>query len=250
MTETFPFAITFTNGIFELSQPTNGNLVLSAPLADAKFITHPSVTNFYYFGGAGYAVTLDYTLCTNLTTASRKGQLDAVLALPTSAPGTNVTVTNFPATQPVSFTQPISVTQSTSPWVVSGTVAATQGTTPWVTTSAMAVPASTDLVGASRSTTGVLVTIPAGRIFEGSVSLSASVSVLGNSQPTISISGTGALPSGTIHSIIVVGLALTALCNSNTQSNVFIFGGTGGAAVTFTQGASGTSTGQITGRLL
>lgn len=36
----------------------------------------------------------------------------------------NVNVTNFPAT--------VAVTQSTSPWVVSGTVTANQGTSPWI----------------------------------------------------------------------------------------------------------------------
>lgn len=40
------------------------------------------------------------------------------------ATGSSVSVSNFPATQ--------SVTQGTSPWVVSGTVTANQGTSPWV----------------------------------------------------------------------------------------------------------------------
>jgi len=230
-TETFPFTLTYSNGSWEVSQPTNGNYVLTAPTEEAIFLTHPSVANFYYFGNAGFAIALDYTLCTNLTTVSRKAQIDAALAL--AGTGTNVTVTNFPATQPVS-----------------GTVTVNQGTSPWVTSSSQSVPASSDIVGASRTTTGTLVTIPANRTFHGAVSLSCSVSLAGNSQPSISVSGAGAVPTGTIHSIIAVGLALTTVANSNTISDVYIFGGSAGATVTFTQGATGTSTGQITGRLL
>lgn len=265
MTETFNFAITYVNGVFEVSQPSNGNYVLGVPLANGILNTHPSVANYYYIGNQGYAILLDYTLCTNLTTASRKAQMDAILALAAAPPvsGTvavsnfpavqTVSVNNFPATQQVSGT--VAVTQSTSPWVTSvsnfpASQSVTQGTTPWVTSTSATIPAAADLVGASRTTTGTLYTVPAGRTFLGTVSLSCSISVAGNCQPSISVSGTGALPSGTLHQIICVGLALVAVANSNTQNTVYIYGGTGGATVTFTAGASGTSTGQITGHLL
>lgn len=261
-TETFPFAITYSNNVFELSQPTNGNYVLTIPLSQAYINTHPTIANFYYFGNVGYAVPLDYTLSSNLTIASRKGQIDAIIALSTSGPisGT-VAVSNFPATQPVSGT--VTALQGTSPWVTSvsnfpatqpvsiaAAVTVNQGTSPWVVTNTVAVPASTDLVGASRTTTGTLVTVPANRVFFGSLSLSASISLAGNDQPSISVSGTGALPAGILHQIVVTGLALTALASSNTIGNVYIFGGSAGATVTFTAGATGVSTGQIAGRLL
>jgi len=262
-TETFPFAVTFANDIFQVSEPTNGNYVLEIPLANSYMNSHPTLANLYYIGNVGYAILLDYTLCTNLTTASRLAQINAIVALASASAGTITvnqgtspwvtSVTNFPATQ--------AVTQSTSPWVtsvsnfpatqtVTGTVAVTQSTTPWVTSNSLSIPVSTDLVGASRNTTGTLVTIPAGRTFMGAVSLSCSLSLAGSCEPTISITGTGALPSGIIHQIICVGLSLTVVANSNTIDNVFIFGGTGGATVTFTAGASGTSTGQICGHLL
>lgn len=239
--ETFHFTLTFSNNNYELKQPTNNNLVYSISKDKAEFQTHPSIANYYYFGTEATALLLDYTLCDNLTTASRLAQIEAGQGLPTAV---SVSVTNFPAVQTVS----VNNFPATQP--VSGTVTVNQGTSPWVTSTSTAVPASADLVGASRTTTGTLVTIPAGRTFNGAVSLSCSVSVAGNSQPSISVSGAGALPSGTIHQIIAVGLALTVVANSNTQSNVWIYGGTGGATVTFTQGATGTSTGQITGRLL
>lgn len=42
-----------------------------------------------------------------------------------------VTVQNFPVTQQVSFVEPVGVTQSTSPWVISGTATVAQGSPPW-----------------------------------------------------------------------------------------------------------------------
>lgn len=105
-------------------------------------------------------------------------------------------------------------------------------------------PLVSEIVGASRDTTGTLYTVPAGRVFRGSLSLSACVAVAGTSQPTIGI------PGVVLHKITINGLALSSVASANTISDVYIHGGAGGVAVTFTQGAAGTSTGQITGRLL
>lgn len=180
-------------------------------------------------------------------------------------------VSNFPATQPVSGT--VTALQGTSPWVVNETqiggaaytlgqntmansapvvLASNQSAIPvtGTVTSSQPIPATTDIVGASRTTTGTLVVIPAGRTFFGSMSLSCSISVAGNNQPTISAAGAGVVPTGTLHQIVASGLALTVVANSNTISDVYIFGGAAGATVTFTTGASGISTGQIAGRLL
>lgn len=110
---------------------------------------------------------------------------------------------------------------------------------------------TSDIVGASRSTTGTLVTIPATRTFNGSVTLSwANSNAAGANVPTISISGTGALPSGTIHQVQGAGLAAIVSSGSSTSNFVNIYGGSAGATVTFTVGATGTSSGTISGRLL
>lgn len=112
------------------------------------------------------------------------------------------------------------------------------------------VPDPADIVGASRTATGTLVVIPAGRTFRGSLSLSASVPLAGTGSPTISVTGAGAVPTGTIYQIISSGLALSATATSGDLADVYIYGGSAGATVTFTQGASGSSSGQISGRLL
>jgi hypothetical protein len=164
-----------------------------------------------------------------------------------------VAVSNFPATQPVSGT--VTANQGTSPWVtsVSGAVtvnthAVTQGTSPWITNEF--VPPTADIIGASRTTTGTLVTIPTGRTFRGSLSVSCTIAAVGTSSPTIATSGAGVVPTGTLLQINATGLLASAVANSNTINDCYIFGGSAGATVTFTVGAAGTSSGQIAGRLL
>lgn len=156
------------------------------------------------------------------------GSIDVNLKNPTST----VAVSNFPATQPVSG--------SVS---VSGTVAVSS-------VPASSAPASSDIKGGSATATGTLFTVPAGRVFRGSASLSASISVAGNCQPSISVTGTGVVPTGVVHQIGVTGLALSVAANANTIDNLYIYGGSSGATVTFNAGASGQSAGQVVGILL
>lgn len=109
---------------------------------------------------------------------------------------------------------------------------------------AASIPASGDVVSASRDTTGTMYTVPAGRMFSGSISLSGCIAVAGLCQPSVGIPGT------TLHKITINGLALVSVSSANTIGDVYIWGGASGTAVTFTAGANGTSTGQISGRLL
>lgn len=114
------------------------------------------------------------------------------------------------------------------------------------------IPIPADIVYGSRTTTGTMYTVPAGRTWMGAVSLSCSVTIAGSSTPSISVTGTGiSPPTGTVlHQIIASGLTLATTANANSLPNIFVYGGTSGAAVVFTQAASGSSTGQISGRLL
>lgn len=101
-------------------------------------------------------------------------------------------------------------------------------------------PALSDILRASRTTTGTLITVPSGRVFRGSAEVSCSIAVAGNSQPFI---------TDGVNEIIrceAVGLALTTVTNSASISDVYI---AGPATVTFTAGA-GSSSGSIAGRLL
>lgn len=184
--------------------------------------------------------------------ANLVSQMQAIASL--SGVGANVVVTNFPAVQTVA----VNNFPATQP--VSGTVIAEQGSPPWLVTLDIAStgtipfdipePNSTDILGSSRTTTGTLITVPTGRVFCGSTSLSCSTAAAGANNPTISVSGADAVPTGTIHQIMNTGLATMPACNANTQNNVFIYGGSAGATVTFTVGATGTSSGSIIGRIM
>lgn len=125
-TETFPFAVTFSNGQFEIAEPTNNNVVTVFPESQAVMKTHISAANLYFFGTAGNLITLDYTLCTNLTTASRQLQIEAIVALAAGSPIGSVTISG----------QPIGVNVQNTPAVtISGTPNVAVTNTPAVTIS-------------------------------------------------------------------------------------------------------------------
>lgn len=150
----------------------------------------------------------------------------AVCSMPAMA-GT-VGVSNWPTTQNVAITgQPVLIKESP--------------------------PAAADIRSGAATATGTLLTVPAGRVWRGSMSLSASVTVAGNGSCSISSANTGGgtgATTGTLHQIALNGLALTVAANSNTISDVYVYGGTNGATVTFTQGAAGNTMGQANGILL
>lgn len=132
-------------------------------------------------------------------------------------------------------TADVAITNWPSVQAVSGTVASAE---------VESAPSSEDILFGSRTTTGTLFTVPAGRVWRGSISLAGAISVAGNATCSVSI------PAGTLHSLPVTGLALTALASANTLDNVYIHGGVGGVAVTFNAGATGSTAGSATGRLL
>jgi hypothetical protein len=110
------------------------------------------------------------------------------------------------------------------------------------------LPDAVDVAGLTRTTTGTLITVPAGRAFTGDLVLSASVSVAGTSNPTVSTSGTGAAPvSGTVLSRLNLnGLALTTVADS-VAHEVFVVATTNDITIEFTAGATGTSSASLHG---
>jgi len=71
---------------------------------------------------------------------------DTVTVVQPSGANLHVNVDNFPAT--------VAVTQSTSPWVVSGTVTTTQGTSPWITKDQSDGPVAPGTVASFSQLTG------------------------------------------------------------------------------------------------
>lgn len=95
-TDTFPFSVTYSNAIFEVLQPTNGNTVCTFPQSQSIIKTHPSAANLYFFGTNNNLIALDFTLCTNLTVVSRQLQIEAIIALASSSPLGSVTISGQP----------------------------------------------------------------------------------------------------------------------------------------------------------
>lgn len=113
-------------------------------------------------------------------------------------------------------------------------------------------PDPSDLLRGAVSATGTLITVPAGRIWYGNLTLSCSVAVAGTSNPKISSANAGAGSDATTGDLLQItssGLLAAASGNSNSAF-AYIYGGTAGATVTFTAGAAGVSFGQANGILL
>lgn len=265
---------------FPATQPVSGTVSVDNFPATQAVSGTVAVSNFPATQPVSGTVTADQgtspwvTTVNNFPATQTVSGTVAVSNFPaTQAVSGTVAVSNFPATQPVSGT--VTSNQGTSPWVtqvsnfpatqpvsgsvsvsnfpatqaVSGTVTANQGTSPWVTSTS--TPATSDIVGAYRGATGTLYTVPAGRTFYGSLSLVCEITgVAGASSPTLTIAGAGAIPSGLVHACFVGGLTTNSMANSSTLNNVYIYGGSAGATITFTQGVNGTSAGMINGRLL
>jgi len=110
-------------------------------------------------------------------------------------------------------------------------------------------PSAEEVFCATRTTTGTLVTIPAGKWYTADVSISASTSVLGASNPVVTVNGTNAAPaSGTVVARLNInGLALTTVNGSMTIPVIVRSPSENDVTIDFTAGASGTSSATING---
>lgn len=113
----------------------------------------------------------------------------------------------------------------------------------------LGIPDPEDLRGLTRTTSGTLATVTAGRFLTANVSMSASVAVAGNSTPTISVSGTNAVPaSGTVIARLnVAGLALTTVSDTIETEIIVYAPPENDVTVEFTAGATGTSSASLNG---
>lgn len=114
------------------------------------------------------------------------------------------------------------------------------------------LPNANEIACNTLAATGTLVTVPAGRWYTGTLSMSATVTVAGASNPTVTVNGTNAAPvAGTvIGRLNLAGLALSTI--SDTISTDIIVKAPTGNAITidFTAGANGTSSATLNGFIL
>lgn len=105
------------------------------------------------------------------------------------------------------------------------------------------------LVSATRTTTGLLLTVPAGRRFSGSCALSGTITLAGVCNPSVTVTGLDAEPAegSVLHQLMLTGLALATANNSSTV-DVHVRAPAGNPiTLQFTQGATGSSSVTLNG---
>lgn len=110
-------------------------------------------------------------------------------------------------------------------------------------------PNSSEIVNGSRTTTGTLVTIPAGKWFTGNLQVTASVAVAGASAPTVTVNGTNAAPAAgsVLARLTLNGLALTTVVDSIETEVIVLSPSENDITLEFTAGANGASSATING---
>ena len=110
-------------------------------------------------------------------------------------------------------------------------------------------PDAGDIRCSTRTTSGTMVTVDAGKWYTGTISISANISVAGTSIPVVTVNGTGASPApGTVVARLnLTGLALTTVSDSMTIDVLVLAPSENDITIDFTAGASGTSSATING---
>lgn len=119
-----------------------------------------------------------------------------------------------------------------------------------------ALPAASDIINASATaTTATMITVPGGRVFTATVQLSASISAVGTSVPTVTwtvpggTSGAAPATGSTLARLTLTGLNLTTVSDSDS-TEILVYGGDNGCTIGFTAGATGSSSCVINGFLI
>lgn len=95
-TNLFPYTVTYSNGIFEVYEASNGDLLAFYPRDQLVMKTHNTDAVLFFMGTSQNLISLDYTLCTNLTNTTRKLLMDNIVALGGAAPLGAVTISGQP----------------------------------------------------------------------------------------------------------------------------------------------------------
>lgn len=109
--------------------------------------------------------------------------------------------------------------------------------------------AASEILCNTRTTSGTVITVPAGKWYTCDISLSAAVSALGASNPTVTVNGTNAAPAaGTVvHRLNLSGLNLASLSDAVTIGLIVKAPDENSITLDFTAGATGTSSVTING---
>lgn len=116
-----------------------------------------------------------------------------------------------------------------------------------------AMPSTGDIRCSSRTTTGTVITIPAGRTYCADIFIAASISVAGTATPrvTITAGGTGVEPAAAtiLHQLSMTGLALSTVAQSG-MIEIVCRAGDADATLDFNVGGASSASVTINGFLL
>lgn len=110
-------------------------------------------------------------------------------------------------------------------------------------------PNSSEILSGSQTTTGTLLTIPAGKWFTGNLQMTASVAAVGTSAPTVTTAGTNVAPAAgsVISRLNVSGLLAAAAAGSIDTEILILAPPENSVTLEFTAGAAGASSATVNG---
>ncbi len=110
-------------------------------------------------------------------------------------------------------------------------------------------PSASEILSNTLATTGTLVTVPAGRWYTGTISMSATVAVAGASNPVVTVNGTNAAPAaGTVVARLnLAGLALSTISGTTATDIIAKAPSSNAITIDFTAGANGVSSATVNG---
>lgn len=113
-------------------------------------------------------------------------------------------------------------------------------------------PSTGDILCSTRTTTGTIITIPAGRAWSGNIFISASVTSLTTATPRVSVSGANAEPADTtiIHQLSVSGLAAVATHGEGVSEVIVRAPAGNSVTLEFNTGGATSASVSVTGFLL
>lgn len=111
-------------------------------------------------------------------------------------------------------------------------------------------PNASEILCNSRTATGTLITIPAGKWYTGNLSMTGATSVAGNCFPTVTTAGTNVAPAAStvIARLHLTGVALLGpVADSNDTEILILAPDENDVTLEFTAGAVGTSSATVNG---
>jgi hypothetical protein len=111
-------------------------------------------------------------------------------------------------------------------------------------------PNAQEISAASRTTTGTLLTVPAGKWYTGNLSMTAATGVAGTCAPTVAVAGTGSAPTAgaVVGRLTVIGVSLLGPVADSNDTEILLLAPDGNdITLEFTAGAVGSSSATING---